>query len=591
MFKNAITKNILFPVVGVCALVLFAVAPAAQAQMTGTASNQQMLQLIQSLMQQVEELQRQLQERGSTDPSGPRFQNGQAVFATDVVRIRQTPDGQVIGRTQRLGNGTVVGGPQTAGGHTWYRVQWSAPNVTGWSAAQFLEDNTPEGINPPPQPGDPERPVFDLRVNNNPQGSNRAVVNFNAPDPCSNYEIDWGDGNVTSADRDPNTTDGDVSTLIGCPQVIQPIREVHEYRRAGTYTVTVSVPGSNLRSEEEVTVGRVSSPPDPSDPIPPWDELEVEQLGNGEVEVTFRLGQQCSQFSIDWGDGTMTSPEGCWPNQIVPTVEIAVTQTHRYEQNGRYTISVNRHEGRVPDVERTIRISNVDSRPDPSPREVQNLSRSNAPLGPGERRVRVAFDRPTPCHGYEIDWGDGNVTRVDMDPNVTDGNYTTLIGCPQVVARTREVHRYREVGNYDITIRIPSANQESTIRARANDDVAGPLVIRTDNNVVTANFHLPSVNHGYEIRWGDGNETRVEPCLDTTARSCDGTVISETHAYQNVREGDRKVISVNILGEFQHTRRAVDFEFLARPQSSIQDISTAVTAIEDSLHRLTAAIR
>ena len=582
MFNKIVLNKVTFTVLAAVLFAMYAFAPSAQAQQQST---QQMQQLIQSLLQQVQELQRQLQERGDRDLWGQQFQTGQAVFATDVVRIRQTPDGEIIGRTQRLGNGTVVGGPQTTGGHTWYRVRWSAPNVTGWSAAQFLEDNTPEGINPPTPPSVPERPVFDLRVNNNPQGSNRAVARFDAPTPCSSYEIDWGDGNVTRADRNPNVTDGNVTTLIGCHQVIDPIREVHEYRRAGTYTVTVTVPGSNLRSEEEITVGRVISPPDPGDPIPPWDELEVEQIGNGEVEVRFRLGQACSRFSIDWGDGTMTSSEGCPPNQIVPTVEIAVTQTHRYEQNGRYTISVNRHEGRVPDVERTIRISNVDSRPDPSPREVQNISRSNAPLGPGERRVRVAFDRPTPCHGYEIDWGDGNTTSV---PAVR----STDAVCSQVVTRTREVHRYREVGNYDITIRIPSANQESTIRARANDNVPGPLVIRTDNNVVTANFHRPSVNHGYEIRWGDGNETRVEPCRDTSTRSCGGrTLVSETHAYQNVRDGDRKVISVNILGEFQHTRRAVDFEFLARPQSSIQDISTAVTAIEDSLYRLTAAIR
>jgi cell wall-associated NlpC family hydrolase len=66
------------------------------------------------------------------------------------VNVRDAPNGHKIGGFM---NGTIVtatgDGHVTAGGHVWVKVSADSPPLTGWVAADFLEEQAP-----PPPPAD-----------------------------------------------------------------------------------------------------------------------------------------------------------------------------------------------------------------------------------------------------------------------------------------------------------------------------------------------------------------------------------------------------------------------------------------------------
>ncbi len=60
---------------------------------------------------------------------------GASVVANSIVNVRSAPgtDAAIVSKTSLGTGGTVIDGPQTAGGYTWYKVQYSS-GVTGWTA-------------------------------------------------------------------------------------------------------------------------------------------------------------------------------------------------------------------------------------------------------------------------------------------------------------------------------------------------------------------------------------------------------------------------------------------------------------------------
>lgn len=76
-----------------------------------------------------------------TPPSGNKFQINQGVEAIDNVSIRSLPSTSSL----RLGvavagrQGTVLEGPISADGYVWYKVAYTSPAMTGWSAEGFLK--------------------------------------------------------------------------------------------------------------------------------------------------------------------------------------------------------------------------------------------------------------------------------------------------------------------------------------------------------------------------------------------------------------------------------------------------------------------
>jgi hypothetical protein len=72
-----------------------------------------------------------------TGPDGMRYRYGPGL---DYVTIRIVPEGEVL---------KVTGGPETADGFTWWRLQDSLANV-GWAAVQFVAPSAaPAAWNPP----------------------------------------------------------------------------------------------------------------------------------------------------------------------------------------------------------------------------------------------------------------------------------------------------------------------------------------------------------------------------------------------------------------------------------------------------------
>ena len=57
------------------------------------------------------------------------------------LRTEPATNGDIVARLENGTELTIVGGPQTAGGFTWWEVEGAAGR--GWSAGQYLAPSTP----------------------------------------------------------------------------------------------------------------------------------------------------------------------------------------------------------------------------------------------------------------------------------------------------------------------------------------------------------------------------------------------------------------------------------------------------------------
>jgi uncharacterized protein YgiM (DUF1202 family) len=75
-------------------------------------------------------------------PSPGQFPIGSYVRSTASLNLRSNPGtgNSVIKVIYPEDTATVVGGPQTAGGYTWYQLEmWDQGATTGWAAGEYLE--------------------------------------------------------------------------------------------------------------------------------------------------------------------------------------------------------------------------------------------------------------------------------------------------------------------------------------------------------------------------------------------------------------------------------------------------------------------
>jgi len=88
-----------------------------------------------------------LVETTTTPPPTGKFEVGDAVRVTERLNLRSAAStgGSVIVVLQPGVTGTVVAGPSTGSGYTWYRIQTS--QGTGWAVQDWLEETT---TTPPP---------------------------------------------------------------------------------------------------------------------------------------------------------------------------------------------------------------------------------------------------------------------------------------------------------------------------------------------------------------------------------------------------------------------------------------------------------
>ena len=113
-----------------------------------------------------------------SNPQGIKV--GDSVRTTAAVNMRSTPSlaGTILTVLPQGREGSIVGGPEVASGHTWWRVQTSSG--TGWVAGSFLSigSGQPGGGSPTPSPTPfPPPQNIDPYHMGNPPGANWANIN------------------------------------------------------------------------------------------------------------------------------------------------------------------------------------------------------------------------------------------------------------------------------------------------------------------------------------------------------------------------------------------------------------------------------
>jgi uncharacterized protein YraI len=75
---------------------------------------------------------------GTTPPPTGKFQNGDRVRTTDNLNMRSGPStsNSVVSLLPNGTTGTVVDGPRTGSGYTWWRLETSYG--TGWCVEEWL---------------------------------------------------------------------------------------------------------------------------------------------------------------------------------------------------------------------------------------------------------------------------------------------------------------------------------------------------------------------------------------------------------------------------------------------------------------------
>jgi len=81
------------------------------------------------------------QTQSTTPPPSTKFSTNDKIQTTSILNIRTTPNGTLLGTQPSGAIGTVVGGPTTAGGYTWWNVNYDT-GYDGWSVEDWLTSYT-----------------------------------------------------------------------------------------------------------------------------------------------------------------------------------------------------------------------------------------------------------------------------------------------------------------------------------------------------------------------------------------------------------------------------------------------------------------
>jgi uncharacterized protein YgiM (DUF1202 family) len=93
-------------------------------------------------------------DAGTPPPTEGKFEVSDSVRVTESLNLRSTasPTGGVIGVMPAGTTATVLGGPTTAGGYTWWQIKTSTGS-TGWAVQDWLEKTSTDPGTPPPTTG------------------------------------------------------------------------------------------------------------------------------------------------------------------------------------------------------------------------------------------------------------------------------------------------------------------------------------------------------------------------------------------------------------------------------------------------------
>ncbi len=105
------------------------------------ATNEEIKALITTLLEKIALLQSLIAERNSAEGGfkGESFSIGDEVVTVSILKVRSSAvvTDNVIAYQQTSAKGTIVDGPATNGGYTWWKIAYTN-GVIGWSAANWL---------------------------------------------------------------------------------------------------------------------------------------------------------------------------------------------------------------------------------------------------------------------------------------------------------------------------------------------------------------------------------------------------------------------------------------------------------------------
>ncbi len=173
-------------------------------------------------------------------PAGTRVQT------TDKVNVRATPDGRRLGAQNKGTQGSIVSGPQTAKGNTWYQVNYDS-GVDGWSTAAYLLNLT-GGPAPTPTPTPEPAPT-----STPPTSGTGPAITLTA-DPLTveqnantGITLAWSVGGATSCNADGPGWNGPVATTGSAMTWIT---------STGTFTLTCTGSAGTASKSVVVTVNK-----------------------------------------------------------------------------------------------------------------------------------------------------------------------------------------------------------------------------------------------------------------------------------------------------------------------------------------------
>ena len=341
--------------------------------------------------------------------------------------------------------------------------------------------------------------------------------------------VDWGDGDDPGSDW---TSDG---LTVREPAAGGTVEGSHQYLQDGVYTVRVRVCDDDECSQNSfrVTVNNV---------VP-----TVSAAGNQEVDEHHRFDNlQLATFTdpgtldshqpgesfgggtaVDWGDGN--DPGNDWSSANLTVVEPdggtpgRLTGTHRYLQDGVYTVSV-----RVCDDDvcrtQTFTVTVLNVAPVLSAAGQQNLQENgrlnNVTLATFTDTGTQDLHPLGALNGTAVDWGDGDgslgVEGIRVDEN---GGSGSVVGS----------HQYLQDGTYNVRVQVcdehpadcrttsfnvvvanvaPSITPAADQQVEENHRFPNDFLLATFTDPGTLDGHQPnqSFGDGSAVDWGDGDD-------------------------------------------------------------------------------------
>ncbi|MGB7380658.1 MAG: PKD domain-containing protein [Rivularia sp. (in: cyanobacteria)] len=342
-----------------------------------------------------------------------------------------------------------------------YRVTLTVTNAGG-STQQTLTVNV-DNVSPVVEAGENQITLQGTTVNFD--GS------FTDPGILDTHTIEWdfGDGNVVRSE----------GVKEGVSEGLNYLNPTHIYANPGTYSVTLTITDSDGASTQDILTVTVNNA------APVIEELTGDtNINEGDI-ATFSAnatdaGNDNLTYRWDFGDGTES--------------QVGKIVNHKYLDNGTYnvTITVEDENGASTQQTLTVNVDNVASTVTAG--DNQTTSEGNSITFNGGFRDPGILD----THTVEWDFGDGNVTRNDLNP----------------------IHTYTQNGNYTVTLTVTDsdgATTTDTLTVQVNN-VAPTITEITGDTVInegdTATFNAIATDRGndnltHTWNFGDGTELQI----------------------------------------------------------------------------------